>query len=218
MNELQSEDPQRGKLIWRGFYGPPRNILGWGNSEIRLLIMMFVGFPLMGAVILFGVRPDIFQQRVWYALLVGLTIPAILFILRLIVVNIIKKNHFDLVRGGKFDWDLHQNGILTTFRRDGQTECRERRFLPFGAISHVHLVLQDNDMERILEKMRERDKNDPGYNPLDYILTKPMERAMRDSIWLESTDGYLIYELDREWLRDVGRFEAIIREKVKAVD
>jgi hypothetical protein len=73
-------------------------------------------------------------------------------------------------------------------------------------------------MEHVLEKRRERDKNAPGFNPLEYAPTKSMERTLKNSIWLESTDSYLIYELEKERLRDAGRFESILRQKVKSVE
>jgi hypothetical protein len=207
-----------GKLIWRGFYGPPRNFLGWDKPFLRLILEMYVGFPLMGAAFILLSNLNLFKNIGWFVLLFGLAFPTVLIVGRLFFTMILKKEHFARVRSGKLDWDLHENGIMAGFDSDKLSDEVERRFLPFNAISRVHFNLQTKDMEHVLEKRRERDKNAPGFNPLEYAPTKSMERTLKNSIWLESTDSFLIYELEKEGLRDAGRFESILRQKVKSVE
>jgi hypothetical protein len=220
------DDKDYGNSIWRGFYGPAKNFLLLGKEDLFFIIKVAGGMLAIGLLFVFTApfaadagKQNLQKYMGYFCMAMAIVLLVGGLVGRTIKVFMIHDGEFyKLTRSGKRDWDLYENGMHSSFLSETTPGHIESRFIPFSVITKAYFNLNPDQIDFVIEKMKERDKKGLDFDPEDYLYTEKEKKIFKDSVWLTTNDQFVLYELDKHEIRDLKRFENIIRQKVKDVE
>jgi hypothetical protein len=224
MTEQPPDKSTYGKLVWPKFYGRSVIYQGWYRSIKIVQISVCIASPMfiLLGIYLFattGIKNIIAEG---FLGLSGSFLPALFWYAYHRDMTSMDSEHME--KRGDLDWDLYENGILERHYSDESPNHILEDFDFFSKYPKVYFNVGDHNTKQIWEHIKNvarkaRELDGGEYREGDFVWDNDQNEFLKTLIWfLDGTEGQEDFELDRDCVRDLRRFESILRQKVKVVE